>query len=128
MALSEEEVAAIRAFAEAGGVVVADAATGLFDQHVAWRRAGALDDLFGIAAPEPQKRGAATTRRVSGPVSVTPDGMPWGLRAEELTGFEALEREVRAGDGRALVRVGETDAVVARPVGEGWAVYLNSLL
>jgi hypothetical protein len=127
LALSAEEVAAVRGFAEAGGIVVADAATGLFDQHVAWRRTGALDDLFGIAAPEARKRGAAT-RRVGGPVSVTADGTAWGLRAEDLTGFEALERDVRAGDGRALVRVGETDAAIARPVGKGWAVYLNALL
>ena len=127
MALSDQEASAVRGFAEAGGIVVADAAAGLFDQHVGWRRKGVLDDLFGIAAPEPRTRGAATTR-VSGPVSVTAVGTAWGLRPEELTGFEALERGVRAGEGRALVRVGETDAVIVRPVGKGWAVYLNALL
>jgi hypothetical protein len=41
---------------------------------------------------------------------------------------EALERDVRAGDGRALVRVGEADAVVVHPVGKGWTVDLNALL
>ncbi len=127
MALSAPEAAAVRGFAEAGGVVLADAAAGFFDQHVGWRPTGVLDDLFGIGAPEPRKRGAATPR-VRGPVSVTVEGTAWGLRAEDLAGFEALEREVRAGEGRALLRVGETDAVIVRPVGQGWAIYLNALL
>ena len=39
-ALSDREAAEIRRFVEAGGVLLADGATGLFDEHVAWRETG----------------------------------------------------------------------------------------
>jgi hypothetical protein len=48
-ALSDIEALRIREFAEAGGTVIADFGTGLFDQHGRGRAKGALDDLFGLA-------------------------------------------------------------------------------
>ena len=48
-ALSDIEARRIRAFAEAGGTVIADFACGLFDHHGKGRAKGALDDLFGVA-------------------------------------------------------------------------------
>lgn len=66
IALSDAAAARVRAFAEAGGVVIADGAAGLYDEHGRGRAVGALDDLLGIersgteawdveswAAPEP---------------------------------------------------------------------------
>ena len=64
-ALSDREVAAIRRFVEDGGILLADAAPGVFDEHVAWRESGALDALFGLTAPA-----AADARHIDG----TPDG------------------------------------------------------
>ncbi|MBI4557467.1 MAG: beta-galactosidase trimerization domain-containing protein [Candidatus Hydrogenedentes bacterium] len=54
-ALSNDEVDAIRAFAQAGGHLIADVAPGQFDEHGAPRSAPALDDLFGI-----ERTGAVT--------------------------------------------------------------------
>jgi hypothetical protein len=107
--------------------VIADAAAGLFDEHVAWRATGALDTLFGIAAPLPPTRGGASAR-ISGAVTVTAEGHAWGLRGEEISGMTALEAEVRAAGGKALLRVGGADVAIANRVAKGWAIYLNALL
>jgi hypothetical protein len=49
LCLSDAEAQRIRAFAEAGGVVIADYLPGLWDQHGKGREnGGALDDLFGV--------------------------------------------------------------------------------
>jgi hypothetical protein len=48
IALSDEEVAAIREFVRQGGTVIADALPGVMDEHCAFREARALADVFGI--------------------------------------------------------------------------------
>jgi hypothetical protein len=127
LALSDREAAEIRRFVEEGGLLLADAGTGLFDEHVAWRQAGALDELFGIQAPPPRDR-VRPLPRVNGPVGLTADGAGSGLRAQDLAGLEALEPTVHAGAGKALARFGRTDVAVVNHVGRGTAVYLNALL
>jgi hypothetical protein len=96
---------------EDGGVLLADGAPGLFDEHVAWRETGALDALLGVTAPPPRVRVAAL-----------------GVRAADVAGLEALEPGVRASEGRALLRVGEADLGVVHRVGRGRTVLLNALL
>jgi hypothetical protein len=110
-ALSDREVAELRRFVEEGGVLLADGAPGLFDEHVAWRETGALDTLLGVTAPPPRARVAAL-----------------GVRAGDVPGLEALEAGVRASEGRALLHVGEADLGVVHRVGRGRAVLLNALL
>lgn len=124
VALSAEEAQAVEAFARSGGVVIADAAAGMMDEHCAWQPGGLLNELFGISAPESSKR---TLGRVAGAAEVTTEGARWGLKADALEGLAASEPGVRAAGGQALARVGGVDAVVARRVGEGWAFYLNAL-
>jgi hypothetical protein len=51
-ALSPEEAAAIRAFVQAGGIVLADVRPGVLDPHCAVLPFGQLDDVFGLA-PHP---------------------------------------------------------------------------
>jgi hypothetical protein len=126
-ALSDGEAAEIRRFVEKGGVLLADAGAGLFDEHVAWRGEGALDGLLGITAPPPRERTAAAAR-VGGTVVPTAEGRALGLRAGDLAGLEAVERTVRASAGRALARVGGVDVAVLSRAGAGRAVYLNTLL
>jgi hypothetical protein len=124
VALSAEEAKAIERFVAEGGVVIADAAAGVMNEHCSWQQAGMLDELFGVKA-------AANARTISpagGAVSVTADGARWGLDAKALEGVTAAEGTVRATTGTALARVGDADAVVLRQSGKGWAVYLNSLL
>jgi hypothetical protein len=124
VALSPEEAEAIKAFAESGGIVVADAGAGAMDDHCAWVEGGQLNDFFGIATPASDQR---LFDHVAGPVTVTPEGAAWGLSADALQGVDAVE-VMTATTGQALLRVGDTDAVIVRKVGKGWAIYLNACL
>jgi len=120
-ALSREEVEAITRFAEGGGIVIADAAAGVMNDHCTWVEGGALNALFGIGtAPSDQRR----FTRVEGEAKVTPEGESWGLQASLLNDTPAVET-VHATTGTPLARIGESDAVVVRQVGKGWAIYLN---
>jgi len=127
LALSDREVAEIRRFVEEGGVLLADGAAGLFDQHVAWRETGALDDLFGIEAPAPRAR-VGPAARTKGKLDVTARGRAFGLKAGDLVGLEALEPSVTAGAGPSLARVSRADLAIVNRVGRGTTVYLNALL
>lgn len=126
LALSEKEAAALRRFAEAGGIVVADGAPGLLDEHASWRARGALDDLFGVEAGPATRRNLKA--RAAGPLSVTAEGEAWGLRPADLAGLEALEAGVNASGAVPLLKIGDAGAVFVRRVGRGGAVYLNRLL
>ncbi len=127
LALSAREVSAIEAFARGGGIVIADRSPGLFDEHCAWHRAGALDALFGVSGPPPEKREPGG-RRPAGTVSIGDGGKLWGLAGSALEGLRAFEPALEAAGATALVRAGGTSAVFARPVGPGWALCLNVLL
>jgi glycosyl hydrolase family 42 (putative beta-galactosidase) len=111
LALSDREAAEIRAFVESGGLVLADAGTGLFDEHVAWRERGALDSLFEIEAGGPRERVDAPRAAASSDRSLA-----------------AFEPAVRAREGRALLRAGDADLAIERRAGKGRTVYLNALL
>jgi hypothetical protein len=124
VALSPEEVRAITAFAENGGIVIADAGAGMMDDHCAWVEGGELNDFFGIATGSSGQRLLA---HVAGPVAVTPEGAAWGLSAGALEGIDAVE-SVTGTTGSALLKIGDTDAVIVKQVGKGWAVYLNASL
>jgi len=126
-ALSDRELAAIHRFVEQGGVLLADAVPGLFDEHVAWRETGALDALFGLAPAPPRTRVAATARQ-KGSLRATADGTAIGLRTGDLAGLEALEPALRAKQGSPLLRAGDADLAIVNRVGRGRAVYLNALL
>jgi hypothetical protein len=125
-ALSDREVAEIRGFVEAGGLLLADAASGLFDEHVAWRETAALDALLGIVAPPPRERGAKP--RAGGDVAATAEGSALGLRPADAAGLEAFDPALRARGARALLRVAGADLAVANRVGRGRTLYLNALL
>ena len=49
--LSDAQVAAIRAFAEAGGTVIADGRVGILTRNGVIRDQRPLDDLFGVRSP-----------------------------------------------------------------------------
>jgi hypothetical protein len=145
MALSPKEVKAIHDFAANGGIVIADAAAGVMNDHCTWQPEGLLNEFFGIqAAPSAKRKLAGSTivesdadgdvvsQRQSpgivGSVTVTTDGALWDLMAESLEGIEIVEPSVRATTGKAFVRIGGAHALVVRQVGRGWAVFLNLLL
>lgn len=120
-ALSSEEVQAIERFAQSGGIVIADAAAGVMDDHCAWREDSSLNDFFGIETVPSAQR---TFTQIAGPVSVTDAGRAWGL-SSALTGDLPFVEAIKAATSIPLITVGEHDAVCARPVGQGWAIYLN---
>jgi len=51
VALSDEEIQAIREFVQAGGTVIADALPGVMDEHCRFGRRQTLEELFGIESP-----------------------------------------------------------------------------
>jgi hypothetical protein len=128
MAVSPREALAIEAFARAGGIVVADAAPAILDEHLAWQTDGLLNGFFGVTAPPAETRTLGGRTQGVGSVTVTDAGKAWGLDARMLQGIEAFEPGVRARGAEALARVGDEPVAFVRPVGDGWAVYLNVLL
>ncbi len=124
LALSPVEIKNIEDFAQAGGVVIADAAAGLMDHHCGWRQNGSLNELFGITTGASDQR---SLKSGSGEVGVTDEGARWGLVARDLSGLMSAEPAISATAGTSLMRIGETNAVIVRHLGKGWTIYLNTL-
>ncbi len=125
-AVSPAEAASLERYVRAGGVVIADGAAGVMDDHAAWQSAGLLNTLFGIAAAPSSKR--VYGARIKGAVTVTEAGRAFGLDAATLEGLEALEADLKPAGAAALVQVGGAPAVFVRQIGTGYAIYLNTLL
>jgi len=123
LALSPAEAKNIEDFVAVGGVVIADAAAGMMDSHCAWRQSGALNELFGITTAPSDRR---ALKSGGGEVAVTEEGAVWSLAANELSGLTTAEPDIKAAGGMALIRIGDTDAVIVRQIGKGWAIYLNT--
>lgn len=108
VALADRTVQALTAYVRAGGVLLADHSTALYDETLLRRPGGALDGLFGIESRSLRwddlwvKEGRATSRE---------RGLP--LAEAALRGATAERRE--AGD-----------AHVELATGRGRAVYLNA--
>ena len=116
-ALSLEEGRRIRAFVEAGGVVVADVRPGLRDGHGKLQPAGLLDDLFGI-------------ERIGSARPAAPADLPLDLALAEhrLRGVLPLAQPdpaVRVTTGTALAHAGEIPLFIERTVGKGRTLLLN---
>lgn len=117
-ALSDAEARRIAEFCERGGLVVADFACGLFDQHGKGRARGALDDLFGV------EHGGSLTRAdfFGGRLWVETDqDAAYGYDRYRAL-FDSVECRLEGGFAVAE-RGGRTHAV--RKIGRGTAVYLN---
>ena len=125
MALSDKEITAIRNFAERGGIVIADTAVGLMDEHCAWRSGPAVQELFGVAAAAPESRKLAYLP--AGPVTVATTGRDAGLGG--LAGsLSPSEKGLRAAGSQALANIGEEPVAFDRQVGKGSLLYLNLML
>lgn len=121
--LSDAEAAQLRTYVEAGGTLIADARTGLMNEHCSPRPSGALDELFGIrrSAPDPRAHrpegSASFTGKLEGcdPTGITLDGFG-GDTGISLAG------------GQALGQFAGEPALIVHQVGKGRAVLLNLLL
>lgn len=96
VALSEEEVKAIRDFVHQGGTVIADALPGIMDKHCTFRPVRALADVFGV---EPSPADRETVVAMNGEPGLKLAGAV-SLAAGE-SGPQLLEH--RAGQGRAYL-------------------------
>ncbi|NOY80097.1 MAG: hypothetical protein GXP31_03735 [Kiritimatiellaeota bacterium] len=112
-ALSPEERAAIRRFVENGGLVVADSAPGVLDQHCRVLDAAPLDALFGVRRKGLAKAGAATLEFVGG-----------GLHG--VSPLVVADTGIVAAGAEAWARAGETPCVLVHRAGKGRTVLLNT--
>ena len=101
VALSDKEVEAIRAFVRRGGTVIADALTGIMDEHCAFRSNRALLDVFGFEAAKGNKEAILAGK---------------GREMIRLTGA------------RSMTAVDGVPALLANRYGSGRAYYLNYFL
>jgi hypothetical protein len=104
-ALSNEEVQRLEEFVARGGVVIADAAPGWFDQHCAWQTNDRLNKLFGITTVASDKRELKLT--------ATPSGV------------RIAEPDLRASGG--ATRFSNYEAAIVNHTGTGWTIYLNTV-
>ena len=109
IALDDRTAQAIRAYVNAGGAVLADHSTGLYDELGLRRGAGALDDLFGIG--QRSLRWDDLLVREGKALRALDERMP------------AAERSVR---GRLGERRDDTTVFLEQRHGRGRAVYLNA--
>jgi hypothetical protein len=134
LCLSEAEVAAIRAFATAGGAVVADHLCGIYDEHGKARPKGALDDLLGVTRDLSKGiLGGATTTEVNAERAHTFNEKSWMLEgAESFKGMPVFERglapNTRAGR-HAYLNVSPAGYLLRRSKGEAadWLAFVRGL-
>jgi hypothetical protein len=122
IAMSPAECAAVRAYVEAGGTLVADIRCALMDEHCKRLEKGQLDDLFGITRTNQDwKPGEKLVKPADG-------ARPQNFISRELK-LSAAEPGVQVDAARgatALFTNGTSvPAVIVRSVGKGRAVYLN---
>ncbi len=113
-ALSDDEVAAIRGFAEKGGMVIADIPPAWFDEKCRLRPIRVMDDFFGIAAPAV---GASLEQRrflMNVPGSVESPFGPARLRGSDV---EITDRETK-----------RPASFLTRAQGNGRSMFINGVL
>ena len=141
-AMSDDEITAVQDFANAGGVVVADSQTAIFDGHCKRRSiaegGGLMDSWFGINRLDyySTERNRDSTDAYSGSVYLQTPPSGFEALTQELSspvsaGWHGVEDGVRVSDGTA---VGLFQNNANRPVlivknhGAGKSVYMNLTL
>ncbi len=112
VAISEKEAAAIEAFVQAGGTVIADNMTATMNERCRRLARGRLDPLFGIS------RSAVGWR-------AGPAGASFHVGSTSQAPFEIFEPEVSLTTGAARYTAGGSPAVIENRIGSGRAVYFN---
>ena len=114
-AVSRKEAAAIRAFVERGGTLIADYRVATFDEHGVPQKPGLLDDVFGIARQDQRPQ------YVEGEASLAASGT-----IRDITGGPGLT--VQGAEVLAEFGKGKTwPAICVKNLGRGRAYYLNFL-
>ena len=121
--MSNDEIHHIEQFVSNGGVVIADSATGLMDEHCAWQQSEIINQLFGISPGISDKR---ELKLIEDDVQLKNQAQTWGMPSIALTGIRIAEPELTASGGTTLVQVGKGEAAIVNSVGKGWTIYLNT--
>ncbi len=106
LALSDAQAAAIESYVAAGGTVLADHGTGVYDERLRPRRQGVLDEVFGLhersarLADLSVRGGRADAARLASGVGVAEPRLRGALG--EPHGENHVHFEHRHGDGRAV--------------------------
>ena len=115
VAMSDETAGYIRAFAEAGGTVIADTWTGMMDDRCKMREKGVLDDMFGISRAK--MRSVDVQKLESGQTGIEINGVKYP--------FIPLENTLKAAGATAGATYKGADVFLTKDVGKGKAIYLN---
>ena len=116
IALTDFETDSIRKFVEGGGVLLADAETGLMDGHGRWQAEGRLDDVLGVQRVE--------VRSAPEGVSAAKFGVALSGGTVELSVVPA-STSLRATTGRPGAAADETLFLIDNRYGAGRAITLN---
>src|SRR6266508_6079823 len=126
--LSDREAEALRNFVHAGGMLIADALCGLLTETGRGRRAGALDDLFGIVRDE--SKGYFNGKGIT-EVDAEYYEKPFPLRLLAYDGalryrsMIIVERGTRGVPPSSRETSGTADLLIRRKVRGGQTFYLN---
>ncbi|HET9179048.1 MAG TPA: beta-galactosidase trimerization domain-containing protein [Terriglobia bacterium] len=116
IALSKAEVTAIREFVRRGGLLIADAQTGLMDGHARWATGGLLDDVLGV-----EHTNARAEAKDAGPLTLHASWDGQGMPAM----VTPAEAELKVTSGKAGFSEGGTPFLIENSFGAGRAVTLN---
>ena len=120
IAMSAEEVAAVKDYVEAGGIVIADAMPAIMDEHCTTLATGQMDDLFGI-------RRTGNVQNSTPGLHRTNTADPRGLATLEKLELSVLEQLELTNGAQALYRSQDGNpAYIIRSVGKGLTIYLNA--
>jgi hypothetical protein len=115
-AVAPDQAAAIRAFVEAGGVVIADVRPGVFDGHCKPLEKGYLDDLFGIRRTG---RGKAEQAPVAFKGLLDTQALDVNIAKSRIDpGIEAVTA-------KPMGQAGKWPVLLVNQVGKGRAILLN---
>jgi|GEM_PF-2814634 len=117
IAMSDQEIAGIRAFVESGGTVIADLQTAATDTHSRPRIPGGLDDVFGIRHINSDLNSVRGDFRINPPAD-------WRMPSQPLD-VNLAEQAVTLAGGEALLTGTRTPGFVRHQFGKGHAYYLN---
>ncbi len=112
--LDTDERAALRAFAEGGGALIADVAPGVFDAHGCRVAESGLDDLFGICTTDSTQITQAALTSVEAAQASAGDA-----------GQAMVDAALSTRDGIALAKAGETPAWIVNRTGKSHTLLLN---
>lgn len=124
LALSDQEADVIRKYVEAGGHLIADHQTGLFDQHGKARAGGkgALDDLFGIEKRPVCRKGSMFYGKTLCEIDVE----NCYTKTKSFVDGGALIWSKCLRDKHGLIKAQrDMDTFQSKESGKGWAAHLN---